>query len=45
MRERECERMIKRSDGKGGKGAGAGARATETSNFILEERERDIEEG
>lgn len=43
MRERECERMIKRSDGKGGKGAGA--RATETSNFILEERERDIEEG
>lgn len=41
------ERMIKRSDGKGGKGkgAGAGARATETSNFILEERERDIEEG
>lgn len=35
--------MIRRSEGEEGKGAGA--RVTETSNFILEERERDIEEG
>lgn len=43
-RERKCERTIKRREGKEGKDSRARARDRDIE-LILEERERNIEEG